>query len=236
MALADLVADMAGIAGRFGPPSTRGGRAVQFLALRSGDGVSTLARAFAQAVSGAAQKGVWLVELDVLADAQARAIAEQPDVFGPLGPAVRASPDGSSFFKVTGAVGGARTAAGGYLMAHAVGPRRLWVTRFRPGALQPGQSIEMQDTDDYWRALREHADWIVVDAPALDRSEAGLVTARRMDANILVLNAAKADPQADLALRDAVRRSGGAIAGAYLTHAPSQFLTIRPSVAGRRRR
>jgi hypothetical protein len=222
-AMADLISDMATLAAGLGPPPGRVGRAIQFIGLKPGDGVSTLARAFAQAVAPQARRGVWLVELDVLSGLQSETIAAHPDVYGKMGEGVRASPDGSSFFDIHPKEPQDEEAAP-LLMAHPVGAQKLWVTRFNADSLKPGQTVEMSDTDAYWRGLRMHADWIVVDAPALERSDNGLIVAPRMDANILVVNAERADLEGDMALRDAVRQAGGRVAGAVLNRAPKSLL------------
>ena len=227
---------MAEVARQLDPPTDAVGRVIQFIALRSGDGVSTLARAFAQAVSIKAGRGVWLVELDVLSGVQAHAIAAQPDLFGKLGPAVSASPDGTCFFRITSPNPDSGVTDASCLVAHAVGPHRMWVTRFRNAALGPGQAVEMRDTGEYWEALRGHADWVVVDAPPLERSGAGLVTAGHVDGNILVLDASRGDLAADAVLRDRVLNAGGRVAGAVLNRAPGDIAYSRGVDPERRRR
>ena len=207
---------MAKVAHRLGPSKGGGGRAVQFVASTPGDGVSSLARAFAMAVTAGSKRGVWLVELDVTSGHQSREMASQTDVYGPLGPAVRASPDGSSFFDIKSDLKVSEGPGACALVAHSVGGRPLWVTRLPRSAIGDGQSVELCPKDDYWVALRRLADWIVVDAPALKRSKDALTVARFMDCNILVLDAQRADPGRDRSLRDAVIAAGGRIAGAVL--------------------
>lgn len=216
MEFSDLIADMAKVAHRLGPPKGEFGRAVQFVASTPGDGVSSLARAFAMAVTEGSKRGVWLVELDVTSGHQSREMASHTDVYGSLGPAVRASPDGSCFFDIKSDSNGSQRPGECALVAHSVGGRPLWVTRLPRGAVGDGQSVELCPKDDYWVALRKYADWIVVDAPALRRSKDALTVARFMDCNILVLDAQRADLGRDLALRDAVIAAGGRIAGAVL--------------------
>ncbi len=232
--MTELIADMEEVVARLGPPEGTGGRAIQFVGRRSGDGVSTLSRAFAQAVSAKSKRGVWLVELDVLADVQAKAIASRPDLFGTLGPAVRASPDGSSFFAVRPSQSDGKMPDASYLKAHSVGSRRFWVTRFQHGLLGPGQVVEISNAKNYWQSLREHADWIIVDAPALERSHSGLIVAPQMDGNILVIDAERGDLDGDRGLRDQILQAGGRIAGAVLNRATSPANLTRS--AGRSRR
>jgi hypothetical protein len=220
----DLSDEMAALADRLGPPPPGGARALQFLAARSGEGTSTVARAFADALSrrpGA--KGVWLIELDLLSGAQGEAVATDPDSYGALGAPVRASPDQSVFFDVqpqtVGADGRAWPPAG-YLAAYPLGGRRFWVTRFRVDALRPGQQVRVTDAPDYWRVMRAHADWIVVDAPAAERSRAALAVAPHMDATVLVVDAEGDDPAATALVRDQIQAAGGRCLGAVLNRAP----------------
>ncbi len=217
--MADLLTEMAELATRLGPRPGRLGRAVQFVGLRNGDGVSTLARAFACAVAETSRRGVWLVELDLAANAQYDVIDSDPEIYGRLGAAVRGSPDGSTFYRLDPAQPEGAPPAAALLAAYGAQDRNLWVTRFIGEALRPGQTVQVVDAEPYWRQMRSRFDWIVVDAPAVERSDAALVTARRMDANILVLDASRGDIDADATLRDLVRKVGGPVTGAVLNRA-----------------
>lgn len=221
--MVDLSEEMAALADRLGPPPSGGARALQFLAARSGEGTSTVARAFADTVSrrpGA--KGVWLVELDVLSGAQGEAVATDPETYGALGAPVRASPDQTSFFEVqpqTRGGDGRPWPASGYLAAYPVGGRRFWVTRFRRDALTPGQQVRVIGAPDYWTSLRAHADWIVVDAPAAERSRSALAVAPHMDGTVLVVDAESEDPTSAALVRDQIGAAGGRCVGMILNRA-----------------
>ena len=222
--MVDLSEEMAALADRLGPPPTSGARALQFLSARTGEGCSTVARAFADEVSrrhGA--RGVWLVELDLLSGAQGEAVATDPERYGVLGAPVRASPDQTAFFEVqpqTIGGNGEPWLPAGYLSAYPIGGRRFWVTRFRTDALKPGQQVRVTGAPDYWRSLREHADWIVVDAPAAERSRSALSVAPHMDATVLVVDAEAADSAAAALVRDQITAVGGRCLGVVLNRAP----------------
>jgi hypothetical protein len=114
-----------------------------------------------------------------------------------------------------------------YLVAYPVGSPRLWVTRFRRELLQAGQSVQVLAKADYWTALRRHADVIVVDAPAADRSNAALAVARFMDFSVLVLSADQRDAVAPAALKASITSAGGRCAGLVFNRAaepPPGFL------------
>jgi hypothetical protein len=222
----NLSDEMAALAERLGPPPPGGARAVQFLSARSGEGASTVARAFADTVSRrGGKKGVWLVELDLLAGAQGEAIALDPHRYGPLGAPVRASPDQSAFFEVlpeSRTADGRPWPAASYLAAYPVGDRRFWVTRLRKDALRVDQQVRVIDTPDYWQALRQHADWIVVDAPAAERSRAALSVAPHMDGTLLVVDAGGDDPASVAMVRDQIAAVGGRCIGVVLNRASQE--------------
>lgn len=224
--MVDLSEEMAALADRLGPPPAGGARALQFLSARSGEGASTVARAFADAVSRRQNaKGVWLIELDVLAGAQGEAVATAPDTYGALGAPVRASPDNTSFFEVQPQnrnADGRPWPASTYLAAYPVGGRRFWVTRFRRDALKAGQQVRVVGAPDYWRSLRAHADWIIVDAPAAERSRSALAIAPHMDGTVLVVDAEGDDVAAAALVRDQIAAAGGRCVGMVLNRAGAQ--------------
>ena len=206
----DLSLELASLVERLAQPGGEG-RAVQFVSARSGEGASSIARAFALCAAAEGRR-TWLVELDVMSGGQAQALEAQG--WGPLGRAVRASPDGSSFLQI--GPGPVRAE----LLAHAVGETGLWVTRFPREALEPGQKVRITPGADYWKALREHADLIVVDAPAAERSRAAAAVAPHMDATLIVVAADNDDPSGPTLLRDGLQAVGGRCAGAVLNRAP----------------
>ena len=223
--MVDLASEMATLAERLGPPPGAAARTVLFVAPEQGAGTSTIALAFAQYVAQRARKGVWLVELDLMKGQLHEHVSQGRDAYGDLGEAVRASPTDAMFFSVNPK---SKDAAGApwsdvrYLAAHGVGRSKLWITRFRREALRPGQTVQILCEPDYWRALKPHADYIIVDAPAAERSEAVRAVAPFMDANVLVVSAAERNDQAVLALRDDIIAAGGRCAGLVLTRAPAE--------------
>jgi hypothetical protein len=159
-----------------------------------------------------------------------RALSADPNRYGPLGPPVSASPDGSCFFTVQPP---APRAEGGvwpdsrFLVGHSVGGPRLWVGRFNHEALRGRQQAHVIPSADYWRALRKHAEVIVVDSPSLDRSQAGPTVAEHMDQTILVVAADQPDVRQPAMLRDAITSAGGRCAGMFfnrVTVQPPAFL------------
>jgi hypothetical protein len=233
--MVDLSKDMAALLQRLdwgpgGQVSAGLGRVVQFVGATPGEGVSTVAREFARMAAPRLHRGVWLVELDLMRGDQYAAIEADPQLYGPLGPPTRASADGSMFFDVAPRIAGPDGRPwpdAGYLDAFSVGRARWWVTRFRREALRPGQSVRILNSPAYWTMLRRHADLVVVDAPAAQRSRVALATAALVDANILVVAADRRDVQAPQALRDGLINAGGRCAGLVFNRAapdPPSFL------------
>ena len=193
---------------------------VQFVAPDARSDASGVARAFALEVAKTALKGVWLLELDLLNGAQHRYFENRQDRYGPLSAPARASPGEALHFTVSSPEGHGASAGTDYFYAQAVGGLRLWVTRFRTEALRPGQSVKILADGAYYEALRPHADYVVVDAPPLDRSTAARAAAPFMDDNLLVLSAETPSPLAALRLKEELLAAGGRCAGIVLTDAP----------------
>lgn len=220
--MVDLTSEMAQLWASLGPPPPGRARVVQFAAARAGEGTSTVAREFARVAVGRASKPVWLVDLDLTGPGQAAAIAAEPGHYGTLGKPAAATPDGSMFFTVQPP---ARDRAGRplpdarYLTARPVGGRKLWVTSFRQDGLRSGQRVHLLPKGDYWRALRPHADLVVIDAPSAERSSAALTVAPFVDFTVLVVAAEEPDTQAPAQLRASIEQAGGRCAGIVFNRA-----------------
>ncbi len=220
--MVNLTAEMAQLWASLGSPPPGQGRVVQFVAATRGEGTSTIAREFAHFAAGRASRPVWLVDLDLLSAPQHAAVAAEPARYGLLGRPAAASPDGSAFFTVRPAGRdrqGRRIPDAAYLSAQRAGASQMWVTRFRREMLRGGQTPQLQPGADYWQAMRRHAEAIVVDAPAADRSQAAAAMAPFMDLTVLVVSAEGQDTRGPAALRDAIEQAGGRCAGIVFNRA-----------------
>jgi len=233
--MVDLSAEMAELWTSLGAPPAGRGRVIQLVAARRGEGVSTVARELAFHVAKRAGRSVWLVDLDLLASPQYPAIAAQSARYGPLGPSLAASPDGSCFFTLQPPVAspdGQAWPDARYLTAHKVGEARWWVTRFRREAMRGRQQLHVLPGAEYWNALRRFADLVIVDAPSADRSQACVTLAPVVDQTVLVVAADEADVKAPARLRDAIGAAGGDMAGLFLNRAsveaPPFLKAMRP--------
>ncbi len=228
--MVDLTSEMAGLWAALGPAPAHRGRVVQVVSATSGEGASTVAREFARLAAVRARKPVWLIDADLWQPSQIDAIVSQPDRFGRFGKEAAASPDGSSFFTITPPVTNREGRA--YRPSRLMTARpflggRLWVTRFRIEALRAGQRVEVLREARYWDMMRRHAETVIIDCPAADRSDAAVSLAPFADATVLVVAADCTDASEPVALRDEIAAAGGRIAGVVMnrsTYRPPAFL------------
>ena len=210
------------------------GRVLQFAAARGGEGTSTVAREFASMAAQRLRRTVWLIDTDLSGPGQITAIGNHPARYGTLGGAAGASPDGSTFFGVRPQ---AVDAAGNpvpparYLVAHPVGGPHLWVTRFRREQLSPGQSAYVTPGSAYWDVMRRHAELVIIDAPAADRSQASILLAPHADATVLVVAGDAGDSRPPAMLSSAIVGTGGRVAGLFFNRAETETLPMLRAIA-----
>lgn len=228
--MVDLTSEMAALWAALGPAPGHRGRVVQIAAANSGEGVSTVAREYARLAAVRARKPVWLIDADLAQQGQMEAVAAEPDRFGRLGKAAIATPDGSIFFAVTPRImdrQGKPVHPARLITARPCLGGRLWVTRFATESLRSGQRAEAVSDARYWDALRQHADTVVIDAPAADRNSLSITLAPYVDATVLVVAADSTAANEPLILRDEIEAAGGRIAGVVVnrsTYNPPAFL------------
>ena len=228
--MVDLTSEMAALWAALGPAPAHRGRVVQFAAANTGEGVSTVAREYARLAAVRARKPVWLVDADLAQQGQMEAVTGQPERFGRAGKAAVATPDGSIFVVVTPRVldrEGRPVHPARLVTARPFLGGRLWTTRFAGESLRSGQRAEIVADARYWDALRRHADTVVIDAPAADRSDAAITLAPFADATVLVVAAGSTAVGEPLILRDELEAVGGRIAGVVVnrsTYQPPAFL------------
>jgi len=104
---------------------------------------------------------------------------------------------------------------------------RLGVRRFAAEGLRAGQRAEVLADSRYWRALRQHADTVMIDSPVSDRSDTAVIVVPFVDATVLVVAAESTAANEPMLLRDEIEASGGRIAGVVMnrsTYDPPAFL------------
>lgn len=226
----DLTSEMAALWAALGPAPAHRGRVVQIASANTGEGTSTVAREYARLAAVRARRPVWLIDADLAQQGQLEAVAGEPERFGRPGKAAVATPDGSIFFAVTPRVmdrQGRPVHPARLISAQPFLGGRLWVTRFAGEFLRSGQRAEIVADAGYWDALRRHADTVVIDSPAADRSDAAIALAPLVDATVLVVAAESTSPDEPVILRDEIEAAGGRIAGLVVnrsTYRPPAFL------------
>ena len=222
--MVDLTREMADLMAALGRPQSPRGRVLMFVSAITGEGASTVAREYARCEAAFAKKPVWLVDADLKRQGQMVMLGQDPARFGPPGALAQATPDGSMFFEIKPKArgkDGQPIPDDKYLVARPFLAQKLWVTRFRQQNLAPGQRVRLLDRSGYWGALRKHAQTVVVDAPAADRSTAALHLAPLMDGVILVVSEDEGDVQARVSLKADIEQAGGRLLGMVYNRARS---------------
>ncbi len=200
--------------------SLRGARAVMFIAPNGGEGTSSVAASAAIMVAARSARAAWLVDLDLHKNiAFAGFEAGFAKGVGRPGRALDASLKADQFYLVAGTE--ADPSFSKLLTAHRIEDSRLLVTRFRTERVPAGRKVQMRTAPDWWSMLRSMSDWIIVDAPALSQSTAGLVMASQMDGVILVAQADVTSSEALSSLRLEIEAHGGKVVGVVMNRLKS---------------
>lgn len=182
------------------------GRAIMFIGARRGEGVTSAARTAAESVG---QGTVCAIDLDVRRNGLARALTQS----GPLGPKCDGAFGGVNFCAAHDGSGQRLTEADGAYAYHRVGGSDVYVGVYDGRALPKGARVLISPAPDYWDAARASGAFVVVDAPALQWSQAGLRIARHMDAVVLVVNSDPGAAPAALAAKAELVAAGANLIG-----------------------
>lgn len=208
----------------------KGGRGIMFISAHDGEGTSSVAASFALMAADKCRRAAWLVDLDLHENPQFEAFKRGDfDGLGLPSRAYDASLGTRPFYDIIEARRGERR--GGedntkLLAAHQITGTRLLVTRFRNEKVAHGGKIHLSTRSEWWGALRRGADWIIVDAPAVERSGAGLAMASQMDGVIIVVQADQTRPEAVTNLVKEIEAYGGQVLGVVMnrTRADTRFI------------
>ena len=209
--------------------AAKGGRGIMFVAAHEGEGTSSVAASFALMAAEKSRRASWLVDLDLHENPQFEAFSNGDFGTGGLSRAYDASLGTRPFYDIIEARRGERRGAEDntkLLAAHQVKGTRLLVTRFRNDRVAHGGKIHLSTRSEWWAALRRGADWVIVDAPAVERSGAGLAMASQMDGVIIVVKADQTRPDAVTNLTREIEAYGGHTLGVVMNHvrADSRFI------------
>ena len=214
----DLRTDLSNVwraAARISAP--HGSRTIMFISARSGDGATSMAASFALLAAKRAKRNAWLVDLDLRANAVFKGFqAGFAHGVGRPGRAYDAALGTEQIYTVfpkTVSSAGKPAAPQKLLSVHQIEGEKLLVTRFREDRLRPAQRVHVNTQPAWWKKLRRAADWVVVDAPAIERSGAGLAVVNQMDGVVLVVRADDTSAEDLTALRREVEIHRGNIIG-----------------------
>jgi Mrp family chromosome partitioning ATPase len=197
-------------------PSAGGaGRVIMFVSALNGEGTTSVASSFACVAARRSEKPAWLVDLDLAQNQVFRNFERRfaRDIGRP-GRAYDASLRQDPIYAISPQL--ADVKQNKLLTAHDVEGLPLLITRFRNERLTTGQTVSLRSSPGWWAALRRMTDWVIVDAPSLQRSSAAFGVLDEVDAIVLVVEADRTGPSdVDLARRE-IEARGGNIIGAVL--------------------
>ena len=176
-----------------------------------------MAASFALLAAKRAQKTAWLIDLDLRNNNAFKGFNSGfAHGVGKPGRAYDASLGTEQIYTIspkTISRSGQRTTPEKLLTLHQIEDERLMVSRFRNDRLRPAQRVHVRTQPSWWKKVRRAADWIIVDAPALERSGAGLAVCNQMDGVVLVMRADDTSLDDLTALKREVEVHGGNIIG-----------------------
>jgi hypothetical protein len=199
--------------------SNGGGRCVMFVAARAKEGVTSASCAVAR---GAGRGAAFAIDLDLRRNGLAKALAAG----GALGPKTEGRFNGVSFYGVQDARGQADVEIRPYFSFHRVGQTRLYTGLFDTRSLPQGARVQVAAASDYWDAARDVGATVIVDAPALDRSQIALRVAKHMDGVVLVVGSAPGAAPSAMAAKAALVAAGANVMGLVYAGASEPVMAI----------
>ena len=196
------------------PHRSASGRAIMFVSAHRNQGVTTAARAVANAAGPGA---VYAIDLDLKRNALARALSAD----GAMGPKIEGSLNGLSFYSVLDLPDAAPA-----FFFHRIGRSRVFAGVFDLHALPKGARISVTGRPDYWDAARAGGAFVVVDAPALERSSIALRVAPHMDGVVLVVGSGPGAAPAAMAAKTALLQAGANLMGLVYAGAAAPVMAI----------
>jgi hypothetical protein len=196
-----------------------GGRAIMFVSARRGEGVTSAACATAQA---AGPGSVYTVDLDL----NRNALAKMLSGVGALGPKIDGRLNGVSFYGLRGPGGAPMRETMPAFSYHRVGRSRVYAGVFDARVLPAVARVVVSSGPEYWDAARVGGAVVVVDAPALERSQVALRVAPHMDAIVLVVGAQPGAAPAAIAAKNALGDAGANVVGLVYSGASAPVMAI----------
>lgn len=190
-------------------------------AARSGAGTSYVVRELALTMAGTG-RSVLIADMDISrCDQYARFAADGAALSGPYDASYGTAP----FWQVSPAIAGSdgQTTFGALYQCPSLG---VSVTSFLWQNLRQGQSVNIARAPDYWSALRGAYNAVIIDVPALDRSDCGNTVFAYADSNVLIAPGSDA-PDNHMAF-GAITAAGGTCAGVIFNSLPQANAAAPP--------
>ena len=201
------------------PRTQGGGRAIMFVSARRGEGVTTVARAVAEAAGSGL---VYAVDLDLKRNGLAKALCET----AALGPRIDGRFLGVSFYSVRGPGNAAMREVTPAFSYHRVGQTRIQAGVFDARLLPQMARVAVSGRPEYWNAARTSGATVVIDAPALERSQVALRVAPHMDGVVLIVGANAGAAPAAVSAKAALVKAGANVIGLVYTGAEASVMTM----------
>lgn len=215
--LRDFTGHLERVASRL-EPMEPGARIVMFVSVHEGAGTTSFATSTALNLADKAQRAPWLIDLDLQSNPVIAAF-EKSLQRGGRGPG-RAF-DASLRQPPIYALSPKTEDRGKLLTAHEIEGANMLVTRFRNEHLEAGQRVQLISEPGWWRALRGITDYAIVDAPALEVSDAALTVADQVDGIFLVVQADQTERDEIMDACESLEAHGGLVLGVAMNHVGS---------------
>ena len=201
------------------PRTQGGGRAVMLVSARRGEGVTTVARAVVEAAGSGL---VYAVDLDLKRNGLAKALCETAT----LGLRIDGRFAGVSFYSVRGPGNVAMREVTPAFSYHRVGQTRIQAGVFDARLLPQTARVAVWGGPEYWNAARLSGATVVIDAPALERSQVALRVAPHMDGVVLIVGANAGAAPAAIAAKAALVNAGANVIGLVYTGAEAPVIVM----------
>jgi Mrp family chromosome partitioning ATPase len=104
---------------------------------------------------------------------------------------------------------------------HLIGSTGLAVTEFRWSEIKAGQTVHITAAREYWNAVRDHFAVVIVDAPALDRTDIALTVVPEADKTAIICSNGRASDATQKQLSDRIKAENGRCAGLIVNAGPA---------------
>lgn len=201
------------------PQRASGGRAVLFVSARRSESVTAVARAVAE---GSGRGSVYAIDLDLKRNGLAKALSQS----APLGPKIDGRLGGVSFYSLRGPGKTPMREMTPAFSYHRVGRSSVYAGVFDARLLPRVARVTISSGPEYWNAARAGGATIVIEAPALERSEIALRVARHMDGVVLVVGAEAGAAPAAIAAKAALVNAGATLLGLVYAGADAPVMAM----------